>query len=238
MQLTRSIMEVPDAEQGEGRARTQVLGGVLLCGGRSLRMGTDKARLLLDGVSLLECTAALLREVCGEVVLACGEEPRYVELGLPLVLDGPQPAPDPGRSTGPLAGLVAGLEALDTELTLAIACDMPRLERGLLRALEHRAREERLDACFLSSERGREPLCAVYSRRCVEPMRRALAAGRRRVTAFLDEVGFDLRVGELRLEELEREGILSAARLEGVLTNLNTPQELELERARRVEDGS
>lgn len=211
--------------------RAELIGGVLVCGGRSLRMGEDKARLRLDGRSLLERAAATLGEVCQPVVLACGSGPRYGDLGLPLVLDA---QPD----AGPLAGVVAGLEALETRRALVIACDMPRLSRIVFDALLARAEEGDLDACFLAGVGGLEPLCAVYSRRCLPAMKRSLAAGQRRVTAFLELepefqalAGGPLRVGRLELAELAR-----AELAQELVTNLNTPEDLERERrARRTE---
>lgn len=221
--------------------RDAPLSAAILAGGRSRRMGRDKARLDLAGSSFLERAAALLREVCGEVVLACGPEPRYADLGLSLALDG---EPD----GGPLAGLIAGLEALDTERALVIACDMPRLSRRVFEVLFERASSEDLDACFLASERGLEPLCAIYSRRCLPHMKRSLAEGRRRVTGFLDldQAGADggasgsnraLRIGRVDISEIDPVGSGLARDGSAVLTNVNTPEELERERqARRGEE--
>lgn len=187
-----------------------------MCGGRSARMGTDKARLLLDGRTLLERVVEELREVVPEVVLACGARERYAELGLPLALD-------EWSDGGPLAGIVAGMEAAAADRILVVACDMPRVAGPLFETLIDRATREALDICFFESERGVEPLLAVYGRRCLEPMRRALSAGERRVRAFYEEGG-ELSVGRVRSAELPAE-----LRHRDLAVNLNTPEELARE---------
>jgi molybdopterin-guanine dinucleotide biosynthesis protein A len=186
--------------------------GVVLCGGRSLRMGRDKSLLEIGGRTLLERAIAVLegigREAASEVLLACGPAERYADLGRPLVLDA---YPD----GGPLAGIEAGLARARTEWIAALACDMPRAEPSIFDALLERAERDGLDVCFLRTDRGVEPLCAVYRKTCLAPIRAALETGERKVVSFLR---FEPRpkVGELELEE-------------GLAVNLNTPAEFEAE---------
>ena len=196
------------------------LTGVVLCGGKSLRMGSDKASLHLAGATLLERAVELLDSIANETLLACGISARYADLGRPLVLDA-------YSDGGPLAGLEAALASSRTEWLAVIACDMPRAEGRVLLALLEHAEERGLDACLLETEKGVEPLCAVYHRRCLEPVRAALAAGERKVTAFFSVAKPDhtpLIVGSL----LERELPDELAVL-GVAVNLNTPADLDVE---------
>jgi len=197
-----------------------VVVGLLLCGGRSTRMGADKARSELGGSALIDYPLRALRSVASEVLLACGVEPRYAELGLPLVLDG---LPD----GGPLAGLAAGLEAgaqRGAEWVAVLACDMPRADGSALRALLEHARARDLDACLLDLERGTQPTFAVYHVRCAEAARRALAAGHRRLVSFH---GLQVDGRGLRIEALVPARV--GARDE-VADNVNTPEELERQR--------
>jgi molybdopterin-guanine dinucleotide biosynthesis protein A len=183
-------------------------------------MGADKAALRLAGATLLERAVAELDTIAVETLLACGGSPRYAELGRPLVLDA-------HADGGPLAGLEAALARSETDWLAAIACDMPRANGRVLLALLERAEREGLDACLLETEKGVEPLCAVYRKTCLEPVRAALAAGERKVTAFFGIAKTDrspLIVGRLLERELPRE--LAAI---GVALNVNTPQELDLE---------
>jgi len=195
--------------------------GVLLCGGKSLRMGRDKARLELDGSALMDYPLRALRAVTDTIVLACGPVPRYASLGLDLALD-------PLVDGGPLAGLVAGLDAArerGAEWALVLACDMPRAEGRILQALLARARERRLDACLLGLERGSQPTFGVYHVRCAAAARAALEAGERRLIAFhaAQVDGRPLRI------EAARASDLGAG--EDVARNVNTRDELEQVRA-------
>jgi molybdopterin-guanine dinucleotide biosynthesis protein A len=180
-------------------------------------MGADKASLRLGDRTLLERAAAELESIASETWLACGPVERYAELGLPLALDA---RPD----GGPLAGLEAGLARCETEYLAALACDMPRAAASVFLALHRRAEERGLDACFLETEGGVEPLFAVYRRSCLAPVRAALAAGELKMTSFLR---FPKADGSLPNSGsfLERELPEPLGRA-GIARNLNTPEEL------------
>lgn len=203
--------------------------GVVLCGGKSLRMGCDKAELELGGRRLIDYPLGVLREVAGRVVLASGAEARFSELGAECVLD---PVPD----GGPLAGLVAGLAAARapesrTPWVVVLACDMPRAKSELLRRLLERAARGGLDAALFETRGGVEPLCAVYSTACYSAALLALAAGERRMLSF-----FGGRDGLRRLAVASfSEADLGLTRSEvEPATNVNTPQDYERERSAHV----
>lgn len=181
--------------------------GVVFCGGKSSRMGVDKA-LLVDGEgrSLLQRACTVLEPLANEVWLACGPTPRYQDLGRKLVLDR-------RADGGPLAGLEAALEHARAPWILALACDMPFATTELLAGLLDRARQDDLDACWSISPGGAEPLCAVYSKKCLEPVRAALEAGERRMLAFhtYPVSGRALRLAGLELAQVH------------LARNLNTP---------------
>ncbi len=205
------------------------LSGAVLCGGASRRMGVDKALLAVrggpdpDDGTLLARTVRVLSEVAPRVVLACGERPRYVELGLETVLDR-----EPG--VGPLAGLAAALDASRTVWLAAVACDLPRLESALVRRLLERARERRADVCLLATEAGDEPLIAVHRvATCAPAVHRAIAAGARRMIAFHDGLVVE------RLLEQELDPRLRAL---GVAHNVNTPADWKDPRALGAQERS
>lgn len=171
-----------ERDQGAARPRAaSAVVGVVFCGGESSRMGRDKARLELGGRSLLARAADLLRQLTPTVLLSSGPAPRYAELGLAEVQD-----ERPGG--GPLAGLAAALEraaesGADTWL-LVLACDMPQAEAAVFRHLLATAEARGWDGCMLETGAGVEPLFAVYRARCLHAVRRALAAGERKMTSF------------------------------------------------------
>ena len=197
--------------------------GCIFCGGMSRRMGADKARLELSGKSLLERALGAFEGLTTERILATGPKRRYEELGLSCVLDG---RPD----GGPLAGLEAGLEWMVANgfgdgWLLALACDMPWATPVAFEALL--AEASGADACLLAGPRGAEPLFAVYHTRVLPAVRSAIDAGERRMIAFHGKKGGHgpVRVRSLRAERL------GAPLAERCLCNVNTPEELERERA-------
>jgi molybdopterin-guanine dinucleotide biosynthesis protein A len=193
---------------------------VVVAGGVSRRLGEDKRRLRLwgdAGPTLLEHTVGVLRPLCAEVVVVLNDPEAWADLPARLT-------PDVYPDAGSLGGIYAGLAAASSPYALVVAADMPLLSPALLRALLDRPRE--YDALVPrspapGSTRNKmdvEPLHAVYSRRCLEPLRATLDQGRRRIVEFLALV----RVETVAPEELRRHDPHGHAFL-----NVNTPQDLE-----------
>src|SRR3989338_5426157 len=89
---------------------------IIIAGGDSQRMGTDKASLLLDGQTLLQSVTATMRQLFPQVIISVRQPRTGIEL--PQVCD---EQPD----GGPLAGLVASLGKIETQWAFMVACDMP-----------------------------------------------------------------------------------------------------------------
>jgi molybdopterin-guanine dinucleotide biosynthesis protein A len=146
----------------------------ILVGGRSSRMGVDKAHALSHGRALALRVADRAASVCNSIS-AVGDPALYADLGLPVIADS-----RPGQ--GPLAGIEAALAATACEANLIVACDMPALGASLLEELF----ETGGDIAVPRHESGAiEPLCAVYRRRCLPMIREALESGVRGVTEAL-----------------------------------------------------
>jgi len=196
-------------------SRDQVV-ALVLCGGQSRRMGSDKSQLELGGQTLLGKTAGLMERIAGTVWLACGSEERYADLGYRLVLD-------KRSGGGPLEGLRAGLEELDREWLLAVACDMPALEEGHFTPLLDAAHEADVDLVHYRGEDGNEPLCALYRRTVLPAVRTSLEDGVHRMDAFWGgrrEDGQPLVVRALAKN-------LEWLRSGNPFHNINTPEDLD-----------
>jgi molybdopterin-guanine dinucleotide biosynthesis protein A len=183
--------------------------GFVVAGGRSLRMGRDKALLPWGETDLLGHAIARLRTVTPDVRVLCGPAPRYLDRGVPIVTDEVEDA-------GPLAGVVAGLATAPGRPGLFLAVDLPHVPASLLAWLVELSKG--WDAVVPVSPRGPEPLCALYGPACLAPMRRRMAAGELRITAFWPEV----RVRRPATDELARHGDPDR-----VFRNLNAPGDLE-----------
>lgn len=133
----------------------------ILVGGASRRMGLDKALLSVDGVTLLERTAAMAATVSDKVVLL--GRPTF---GLPRLVAPLRVVADVHPGIGPIGGLEALLLARREDACLLLACDMPRLSAELLKRLWQRAcAEPEADAVICATggpARRWHPCCGVY----------------------------------------------------------------------------
>ncbi len=207
----------------EALERRQPLSGLILSGGRSRRLGQDKALLRLwgpQGPTLLEATVARLAAVCDEVLVVVDRPRDWPPLSARVVFDR-----RPGG--GALGGIYTGLAEAHFPFALVVACDMPFLSLELLRAMAGRTRD--YDVLLPRWGRGAqapqgrvEPLHAIYGRPCLEPMRALLERGERRIVAFFP----DVRVRYVEEDELARLDPQGRA-----FHNINTPQDLAEARA-------
>jgi molybdenum cofactor guanylyltransferase len=189
------------------------LAGIVLCGGRSRRMGRPKAWLPFAGTTLLGHVAGTLAGVAEPVVVvaAAGQDLPPLPPGVVVMRD---PAPD----RGPLEGLAAGLAAVAGRAPAAFAtsCDAPFLRPALVRRLLDLLGDNA--ACVPHVEGRYHPLTAVYRADVLPAVRRLLDAGRRRLLDLLDAV-------PVRAASADE---LAAADPDLVsLRNLNTPDEYE-----------
>lgn len=144
------------------------LGGIILAGGRSARMGREKALLEWHGELLIQRAIRLMQTVCAEVVVVTSSE--AVRQAVPV-----RTVPDVQPGQGPLGGLYAGLQAMSQEYNAVVACDMPWIQPEAFRHLA--AWAPGYDAVMLRRPSGWEPLHALYARRCLPAIAASLQAG-------------------------------------------------------------
>jgi molybdopterin-guanine dinucleotide biosynthesis protein A len=190
------------------------LTGFVLAGGRSSRMGEEKALLRLGGRTLLERALEKAREVAASVHIA-GPAERFAAYG-EVVED-----VYPGR--GPLGAIHAALSASRTELNLMLAADMPFVEAEFLRRLA--AEAERCGAVVTVPRGGGglQPLCAVYRRSFAAVAQAALEQGENKIDRLFAPP-------TTRVVEVGREPGFAFG--EGMFDNLNTPEDAARAQAR------
>jgi molybdopterin-guanine dinucleotide biosynthesis protein A len=179
----------------------------IMAGGKSKRMGQDKAWIELDGEPLIKRVADVLDEVADEVLIVAND-PKYARLGLRVVRDH---WPDGGA----LGGIATGVGAATHDTVLVTACDMPFLSADVWRLLLGHAGEADVVIPKVGDEL--ETLHAIYAKSCVPHMARAIAENRLRVISFFDAVSVKT------IEEPELRAIDPTLR---AFTNVNTPEEL------------
>jgi molybdenum cofactor guanylyltransferase len=142
---------------------------IILAGGDSQRMGSDKADLLLGGQTLLQRAIAAMQEIFPHVIVSV-RQPRPA-IDLPQVCDEQRNEGMPGA--GPLAGLAAGLGHITTPWAFAVACDMPFVAPALVERL---ARQRSDHQAVVPVVQGfPQPLAAFYAGSCLPAMRDNLA---------------------------------------------------------------
>ena len=164
-------------------------------------MGSDKALLPYSGTTLIEYVARAVQEAAGAVAII-GDPQRYGGFGYRVIAD-----QIPG--CGPLGGLHTALSISDTDWNVVAACDMPGISTEILFKLLDQASRTAAE-CVAAALEGSdpEPLCAVYHRKCLPAVTRALRDKR-------------LKLKDL-LQDLEVESVpADAVRI----ANVNTPAE-------------
>lgn len=183
---------------------------IVLAGGKSERMGEDKALLPYAGMTLLEHVVSSLLLVVSDIIVVTDMPNKYAIPCARVVTD-----TFPGF--GPVGGLLTGLTQAGGGSHLVVACDMPALQTPVLQLLLKAATSE-WDAVVPEIGGLAEPLHAVYNHTATPKLLRFLENGGRTAREALDSLKVK-RVGEGVLRRIDPQ-LLS-------FTNVNTPEELE-----------
>lgn len=192
--------------------------GVVLAGGRSTRMGANKALLEFGGVRIVERLLQTLRPMFPEIAIVANDAEAYAYLDVPI-----WPDRIPGK--GALGGLYTAVFNSAFPRTFCIACDMPFPNRAVIAHLQGLAPDA--DVVVPRTADGYQPLHAVYGKTCLPPMERLLAADRLKIDQLYSAV-------RLRIVEGQELRVLDPLQL--AFVNVNTREELEaaLQLARRA----
>lgn len=182
--------------------------GVILVGGKSCRMGRDKAFLQIAGKTLFERVLAVFIESFDRILLVGDRAERFAGYGIPVL-------PDiyPGSALG---GLYTALDHAETEYIFVSSCDLPFPNREILLYLC--SLRDGFDAVVPNTAHGFEPLFALYARSCLGPMRELLESGNFCAYGYYPKVRVRYVKGE-ELAALDRDG--------RSFVNVNTPEEFE-----------
>ena len=180
----------------------------ILAGGKSTRMGADKAFVELQGRTLLARALELARSVAGEVRIV-GDRTKFAAFA-PVVED-----LFPG--CGPLAGIHAALRASQTDLNLMLAVDLPLISPELVQYLVTRARGTSATVTAASANGGWQPLCAVYRRQFADAAEQALQSGNYKIAPLFQPS---------RTQLVSEQELADAGFPADIFRNVNTPEEL------------
>lgn len=181
------------------------IGAVILAGGRSSRMGTDKALLSFEGESFLMRIISELKNF-DEIILSTSDDRQYDDCRLPVVKD-------IFPRCGPLSGLHAALSSCKSDALFCIPCDLPLFKLSLAEYICSMA-DDNYDAIVPISKDGHmHPLCAVYKKSAAEIFEKQILLQRYKI---IDAYEF-MKVRYIPLDEEKAP--------EKYLFNVNTPQE-------------
>ena len=185
------------------------MNAVILVGGKSSRMGTNKAFLELKGKTFIELQIELLREMFDEISISANTPSEYEYLNLPIFKD-------IYHGKGPLGGIYTSLINSSSLHTFMLACDMPFVGPELIKHLKDLTKE--YDVVIPKSENGLEPLHAFYSKNCIEPIKRELDENNLRIRSFFPQVSVKI---------VELDSLASSDHFKNSIKNLNTMADYE-----------
>jgi molybdopterin-guanine dinucleotide biosynthesis protein A len=179
----------------------------ILAGGKSTRMGSDKAFLELAGRSLLDRAVDLAHGISQQVIIV-GDRTKFAAFG--CVIE------DTYSGRGPLAGIHAALEHSQTDCNLILGVDMPFVDSSLLKYVAAEAEKSCAMVTVPFANGHYQTLCAVYRKKFAPIAEAALCAGRNKIDALFRNI--PVRV--IAEDELTRAGFCASA-----FRNVNTPEE-------------
>lgn len=184
---------------------------IILSGGKSSRMGTNKALLKINEKTNIERIAETLKVHFDDIILVTNDPETFQFLGLKMVRD-----LYPGK--GPLAGIQAGLKASNYDVNFIVACDMPFVSGPLAKTLV--GSSGNYDAVIPVINGRQHPLFAVYRKKIVTQVEKNLVDDRLAIKGLLDYLNVRY-VTEKDLPDY------SSLDLERFFFNMNQPNEYE-----------
>lgn len=184
------------------------LTGVILAGGKSRRYGKNKALVKIGGITLIERVLAVMNSLFRQVILITNTPETYSHLNLPMY-------EDIIKDLGPLGGIYTALRSMDTEAGFVVACDMPFLNRELIRYMvEVRGRS---DVVVPKFDGFVEALHALYGKRCLRVIQRLIEHQHYQILQVFRHVSVrHVREAEIRRFDPDLKSFL----------NINKPQQL------------
>lgn len=146
--------------------------GIVLAGGKSSRMGSDKGLLKINNKTFVEYVIDAVKPLVEEILIVSNNE-EYNQFGY-------QRVEDSIKNSGPLAGLYSGLLHSKTEYNLVLSCDVPMIKTNILQLLIE-TNKNNYDVIQLQYENETMPLIALYKKQCMHKCLELLQQGEKRL---------------------------------------------------------
>ena len=179
---------------------------VILTGGESKRMGSDKASVVLSGKSLLGHVLAQVEPLFSDILISVRE--KRPDIVYPQIVDS-------SKQRGPMVGIKSALEAAKTEWVFVIACDMPLISTGLIQHLAGLRNQHDAVVPFVFDRP--QPLFGFYNKTCLPLMEDRMKQGQRSMIRLLDDLDTHLlSEQQVRVMDPEFKSLLSLDTMEDV----------------------
>jgi len=190
--------------------------GVILAGGQNSRFaGKNKALIRIDGKRILDRIFEIFSVLFDKIILVTNNPLQYMEWDFEIVTD-----IFPIRSS--LTGIHAGLFYITTPYAFFTACDVPFLKKELVETLLNGI-EPNIDIVIPETSKGFEPLCSIYSKRCLKPIERQIEKKAFKIQQIIQTVRVK-KISENILRTVDPD-LFS-------FSNINTPDDLD--RAKQI----
>ena len=183
--------------------------GIILAGGKSSRMGTNKALIELGPLKIIEHIVSVYSEIFEDIIIVSNNPAEYSYLGHKVIRD-------IIPSKGPLSGIHAGLHEAKHFHSFVAACDMPFLQKDLIELLVEKC--VNFDVTVPQLGRFLQPLYAVYSKNCIAPIEESLDKDIFKITNFYQRV---------KVKYIDQASIEKLGDSEKVFFNVNTKEDLQ-----------
>ncbi|MFA4842801.1 MAG: molybdenum cofactor guanylyltransferase [Candidatus Omnitrophota bacterium] len=182
---------------------------IILAGGKSSRMGRDKAFIDIGGIPLIKRQIVELKKIFNKIIIVTNTPEKYKFRGLKVIRD-----ILPGL--GPLGGIYSGLMGSGAFYNFVVACDIPILSIRLIKYML--SQRYGFDAVVPKLSKGYETLFAVYSKNCLRSIYQALKSNNLRVRQIFEEIS---------LKEITEQQIAKFGNPKILFMNINTKAALD-----------
>ena len=183
---------------------------IILSGGKSVRMGENKAFIKIDGISIINRIVTLFNELFEEIIIVTNEKELFFSLDSKIY---PDLIPDKGA----LGGLYTGIFFSTFPFSFCVACDMPFINKSIVHYLIQNLKE--YDVIVPRTKDGLQPLHAIYSKNCLRPIKNIIEQGKYKILDFYHLV---------RVKIVDEEDFIQLDPKRESFLNINTPDELNL----------
>ncbi len=172
---------------------------IILCGGRSRRMGKDKGSLILNNKPMICHVLDTIKDAADEIIVVLRDHEQIKKYKPILKDESVKIVTDELKDQGPLVGILTGLSQINSEYAQILPCDSPFISKEFILKMSDIAKGNEFDAIVPIWDDGHiEPLHSIYKKNVVDVIRDLIKNKKRNVKSLIDHLNTKyVDVGEL-----------------------------------------